>query len=45
MISDLRKINIVPFKIYPLHHEVSFYPSFLSVSVKRCDKVIKEGVD
>ena len=45
MISELRKINIVPFKIYPLHHEVSLYPSFLSVSIKRCDKVTKESVD
>ena len=34
-------------KIYPLRHGVSFhfhYPSFLSVSVKRCEKITK-GVD
>ena len=33
-------------KIYPLRHGVSFHPSlsFLSVSIKRCEKITK-GVD
>ena len=34
-------------KIYPLRHGVSFHPplSFLSVFIKRCEKISKEGVD
>ena len=32
-------------KIHPPCHGVSFHPSFLSVSIKRCEKITKEGVD
>ena len=34
-------------KIYPLRHGVSFHPllPFLSVSIKRCKKIMEEGVN